>query len=85
MKLEGHRFKVLSKSFTVITDRKGITIPEKGLRFPFSAISSMVINAKQTIELFSSNEVYRFRLAKGRSPLKIWELYNCVQDLEEDR
>lgn len=85
MKLEGHRFKVLSKSFTVITDRKGITIPEEGLRFPFSAISSMVINAKQTLELFSSNEVYRFRLAKGRSPLKIWELYNCLHDLEEDR
>lgn len=79
MKLEGNRFRVLSRKFTVRVTRQGIEIPEHGLVFSFKDISSMVINAKQTIELFRHDDVYRFRLAKGSSPLKIWELYSIAQ------
>ena len=85
MKLEGNRFRVISRSFTAIATRKAISIPEEGLVFNFGEISSMVINAKQTIELYCPGGVYRIRLEKGSSPLKIWELYMTVQARKENQ
>lgn len=85
MKLEGNRFRVISRSFTAIVTRKAISIPEEGLVFNFGEISSMVINAKQTIELYCPGGVYRIRLEKGSSPLKIWELYMTMQARKENQ
>lgn len=77
----------LSKAFVLSCDAKGLhfSFPKPlagygdSLDFDFSSISSMVINAKQTIEFFYQGNMFRFRLKRGSSPLKIWELYNLVQ------
>lgn len=77
------KFVTLSKSFRLLTTLKDMTFTfsDGNVRtFDFSDIQTMVVNAKQSIDFFSKGENYRFRLAKGTSSLKIWELYNAIAE-----
>ncbi len=84
---DGGRLVDFSKSFFLETDLRGLhftfSVPsgKEAVRadYDFRSISSMVINARQTVEFFHDGGLFRFRLEKGASPLKIWELYNLVQ------
>lgn len=84
---EDGRLVVFSRAFSLETDLAGLHFTFPALQgdgtgkadYDFKSISSMVINAKQTVEFFHDGGLFRFRLEKGSSPLKIWELYNLVQ------
>lgn len=76
-----------SKKFylTLKNDKLVLTFPKiiptgilkgfKSLEFKFDDISSMIINAKGTVEFFNKGELWRIRIANDRSILKYVEWY----------
>ena len=47
------------------------------ISFPFSEISALVINARQSVEFTHMKNTYRFRLEETKSPLKVFDAY-CI-------
>lgn len=55
-----------------------ITAPSHRYEFKLSEIHSFVINAKQTMEFFYENVLYRIRLNQSSNTLKYKELYEVI-------
>jgi 1-acyl-sn-glycerol-3-phosphate acyltransferase len=69
---------VLAKRFRLSMEKGGmqVTLPDNTFQyFPFDAIQSMIINAKNTVELYHNNTLYRIRIQKRGSILKYVEMY----------
>jgi len=70
----------LSKDFSLTATREGMSVvssnPVLFTMLSFSKVQSMVINAKNTIEFFHADKLYRIRLEKNGSPLKYVELFH---------
>jgi hypothetical protein len=49
--------------------------PDKTLDLPLEKVTSLVLNAKQTMELFCEDVLYRIRLLPDASSLKYHEYY----------
>lgn len=70
----------ISKKITVQLKDDVIIVTCKGVRgrqyqLPLNQVSSLILNAKQTIELFLGDILYRIRLLPGASSLKYHEYY----------
>lgn len=81
----------LSKSFSLSVTSGGMKVvgtdPVIFTLFPFSKMQSMIINAKNTIEFYHDDELYRIRLERRSSSLKYVELFHmlaCVQERKEE-
>ena len=57
----------------IIVTCKGVR--GKQYQLPLNQVSSLILNAKQTIELFLGDILYRIRLLPGASSLKYHEYY----------
>jgi len=77
---EANKLFTLSKDFSLTATREGIQVvssnPVLFSLFYFSKMQSMVINAKNTIEFYHDDTLYRVRIEKNGSSLKYVELYN---------
>lgn len=77
---EGGKLFSLSKDFSLTATREGLQVvsssPVLFSMLSFSKVQSMVINAKNTIEFFHDDKLYRIRVEKNGSPLKYVELFN---------
>ena len=51
---------------------------------PLSKVTSLVLNAKQTMELFCEDVLYRIRLLPDASSLKYHEYYLGYKKLQEE-
>jgi hypothetical protein len=56
-------------------DCNGSDAGENHYELPLQDITSLVLNAKQTMELFCGNVLYRIRLLPGANSLKYQEYY----------
>lgn len=81
----------LSKSFSLSVTSEGMKVvgtdPVIFTLFPFSKMQSMIINAKNTIEFYHDDELYRIRLERRSSSLKYVELFHmlaCGQERKEE-
>lgn len=54
------------------------------LVFDFSAVQSMIINAKSTVEFFHADQLWRIRITSDRSILKYVEWYLGKKQVSED-
>lgn len=54
----------------------------KEYRLPFERTTSFILNAKQTMELYCDDKIYRIRLLPDSSSLKYLELYQMQQKLQ---
>ncbi|NCB02834.1 MAG: 1-acyl-sn-glycerol-3-phosphate acyltransferase [Spirochaetia bacterium] len=89
---DGNKLIVLSKNFSfnatnrtfivhVASFMKGQTcFSEKTIVFNFDAISSIIINAKSTLEFTHASRIYRVRIKPAQSILKYVELYHIYLD-----
>ena len=70
----------LSKDFSLTTTKEGIQVvstdPVLFSLFSFSKMQSMVINAKNTIEFYHDDKLFRIRIEKNSSPVKYVELFH---------
>ncbi len=78
----------LSKDFSVQLKNDTIHIrfasaSDKDLSLPLEKISSMILNAKQTMELFCEDVLYRIRLLPDSSSLKYHEYYLAFKKRKE--
>lgn len=79
---EERRLRTLSKHFSLHMERDGFTIKiqdGESFAFAFSDIGSMIINAKNTVELFHKQQLYRIRIQQRGSILKYVERYQARQ------
>lgn len=71
--------KTISKKIKVKGTKQNLIITcydiKEETQMEWSKITSLILNAKQTIELFYNDELYRIRLHKDSSSLKYQELY----------
>ena len=70
----------LEKRFTLQMERTGMRIKSnagKDLFLAFENIQSMIINAKNTVELYHDNTLYRIRIFKRGCILKYVEMYQA--------
>ncbi len=76
----------LSKDFSLLATKEGMQIvstsPVLFSLFTFSQTQSMVINAKNTIEFYHADKLYRIRIDKTGSPLKYVELFTLLKKKE---
>jgi len=71
---------ILEKRFTLQMERTGMRIKSnagKDLFLAFENIQSMIINAKNTLELYHDNTLYRIRIFKRGCILKYVEMYQA--------
>lgn len=76
----------LTKHFTLQLKQDGMEINHvDGAKqfFAFQDIESMIINAKNTLELYHKGTIYRIRIIEQGSTLKYVELYQAYQKLHE--
>ena len=70
----------LSKEFSLSMTGEGMlavgTNPVLFSLFSFSHMQSMIINAKNTIEFYHDEKLYRIRIEKNSSSLKYVELFH---------
>lgn len=85
-KIGENKLSTLSKNISVSLSKNTARVyyKEKGskkhlVNFPYEKVSSLILNAKQTIELCMEDEVYRIRLLPDASSLKYHEKYLSVQ------
>lgn len=71
LSLEGERMVVRFKKPVASGFLKGLT----SLVFDFDKMSSMIINAKGTVEFFNDNQLWRVRIVENRSILKYVEFF----------
>ncbi|NCC12274.1 MAG: 1-acyl-sn-glycerol-3-phosphate acyltransferase [Spirochaetia bacterium] len=79
---EERRLRTLSKHFTLHMEAEGFTLKTKEgqtYQFAFPDIGSMIINAKNTVELFHNQQLYRIRIQQRGSILKYVERYQARQ------
>jgi len=79
---EKRHLRTLSKHFTLHMEAEGFSLnTEDGQThwFAFADIGSMVINAKNTVELFHKQQLYRIRIQQRGSILKYLERYQACQ------
>jgi 1-acyl-sn-glycerol-3-phosphate acyltransferase len=70
--------KRLSKDFTLLLEQDGMRLIEKNGKehlMAFADIQSMIINAKNTVELYHYHTLYRIRIHKRGCILKYVEAY----------
>ncbi|HAF84976.1 MAG TPA: 1-acyl-sn-glycerol-3-phosphate acyltransferase [Sphaerochaeta sp.] len=76
----------LSKDFSLSSTREGLQVvsPDPVLFsvLPFSKMQSMVINAKNTIEFYHDDKLYRIRIERDGSSLKYVELFHLYAKKE---
>ena len=79
-----NRLDTLSKSFILTVNREGMTLQKTSTFrapeftfFPFDKIQSMIINAKNTLEFYFRDELYRIRIHKNGSILKYVESFQA--------
>lgn len=76
----------LEKRFTLQMDQEGIRIKSETGRdmfLAFESIQSMIINAKNTVELYHDNTLYRIRIFKRGCILKYVEMYQAKRTSTE--
>ncbi len=79
---EERRLCTLSKHFTLHMEADGFSLKTREgqiHRFAFSDIGSMIINAKNTVEFFHNQQLYRIRIQQRGSILKYVERYQARQ------
>lgn len=75
---DGAKLKTISKDIKIHLKNKIIKVLTDGgkaVELPYEKITSMVLNAKQTMEIVCDNLVYRLRLLPDSSSLKYHEHY----------
>ena len=75
-RIEADGLVTISRRFSLRLHGDGLTIErgdEEFMRFPFSSLTSMVINAKNTLEITSGGTRYRIRIKKNGSIIKYLE------------
>ncbi len=76
---EGGKLFILSKDYSLTATSEGMQVvstnPVLFSMFSFSKMQSMVINAKNTIEFYYDDKLYRIRIEKDGSPVKYVELF----------
>ncbi len=79
----------LSKDFSLTMTDEGMQVvsatPVLYSFFSFSNMQSMIINAKNTIEFYHDEKLYRIRIEKNGSALKYVELYHMQAFTQEDK
>ncbi len=79
----------LDKQFTLRMEQEGMRIRStsgRNLFFGFADIQSMIINAKNTVELYHDNTLYRIRIFKRGCILKYVEMYQARhKGIEENK
>ena len=77
---------IMSKDFSLSAMKEGMQVvstnPVLFSLFSFSKMQSMVINAKNTIEFYHDDKLYRIRTEKDGSPLKYVELFHLLNKKE---
>ena len=75
------KLKTISKDFSVcLKDAKLIVKGENvDLKLALDDITSLILNAKQTMELFADNLLYRIRLTENGCSLKYFDYYNAYK------
>lgn len=83
---EGGKLIILSKDFSLTATKGGMQVvssnPVLFSLFSFSKMQSMVINAKNTIEFYHDDKLFRVRIEKDGSPLKYVELFTLLRKKE---
>lgn len=77
---------ILSKQFSLQLEEEGMrlhTLHGKEFYFAFSDIQSMIINAKNTVELYHKQTLYRIRIQKKACILKYVEMYQAKKKPKE--
>ncbi|NLZ77521.1 MAG: 1-acyl-sn-glycerol-3-phosphate acyltransferase [Spirochaetales bacterium] len=71
------RLRTITTGFSLRLEEDGMTLTTatQTYRFDFDRITSMIINAKNTLEFYCNGFLYRVRIAKHRSVLKYVELH----------
>lgn len=86
---ENNKLMTLSKDFSLTITSDGLQVtstnPVIFSLFSFSHIQSMIINAKNTIELYYNEKLYRIRIEKQGSSLKYVELYQLLAHAKKER
>ena len=74
----------MSRKFTLRLERMQMILstPRQTYHFAYSDITSMIINAKNTLELYCSGVLYRIRIAPNLSILKYLEYYQSYNPEE---
>ena len=77
---EDNKLVTLSKDFSLSLNDEGMQVvssnPVLFAQFPFSKMQSMIINAKNTIEFYHDEKLFRIRIEKEGSSLKYVELFH---------
>jgi len=77
---EGGKLLTISKDFSLSMTGEGMQVvgtnPVLFIRFSFSTMQSMIINAKNTLEFYHDEKLYRIRIEKNSSSLKYVELFH---------
>ncbi|MGE4454778.1 MAG: lysophospholipid acyltransferase family protein [Sphaerochaeta sp.] len=84
---DSRHLKLLSKDFTLNLQREGMLLKEqtgKEYHMAFSDIQSMIINAKNTLELYHQQTLYRIRIHKRGCILKYVEAYRRERQPQKD-
>lgn len=84
------QYKTVSKHITISADSKAITVQcndrdRKKYEFALNQITSIAINAKQTLEFFIGHDLFRIRLKEDGCALKYRELALAQQSTEETK
>lgn len=85
-----NQYKTVSKHITISADSKAITVQcndrdRKKYEFALNQITSIAINAKQTLEFFIGHDLFRIRLKEDGCALKYRELALAQQSTEETK
>ena len=75
-RIEADGLVTISKRFSLRLQDDGLVAQrgdEEFMRFPFASLTSMVINAKNTLEITSEGTRYRIRIEKNSSIIKYLE------------
>lgn len=80
---------VLSKDFSLTVSSVGMRVassnPVLFTIFSFSKMQSMIINAKNTIEFYHDDKLYRVRIEKRGSSLKYVELFHMQASEQKEK
>lgn len=86
---EDNKLLTLSKDFSLTITREGMQVvsanPVLYSFFSFSNMQPIIINAKNTMEFYHGEKLYRVRIEKNGSTLKYAELFHMQAFAQEDK
>jgi len=85
--LEGRKLKTLSKDFKISLKDGAIIISYKDKKFvlDFEKMNSLILNSKQTIELYHNNIQYRIRLLPDGCSIKYFDYFKNYQTTKKEK